>query len=76
MNEFKITSAKAVVIKSWISKLSHMGNDKILFHIKQILHRSCSNFSELWRKLLLNSPKKLSYGITFTNLKDKTVSQR
>jgi hypothetical protein len=53
-----------------------MRNDKILFHIKQILHRSSPNFSELWRKLLLNSPKKLSYGITFTNLKDKTVSQR
>ena len=53
-----------------------MRNDKILFHIKQILHRSSSNFSELWCKLLLNSPKKLSYGITFTNLKDKIVSQR
>uniref|UniRef100_A0A2P2L8Q9 Uncharacterized protein MANES_11G090000 n=1 Tax=Rhizophora mucronata TaxID=61149 RepID=A0A2P2L8Q9_RHIMU len=45
-----------------------MGNDKIFFHIEQILHRSCSYFSEFRCKLLLNCSKKLSNGITFACL--------
>lgn len=48
-----------------------MRNDKIFFHIKQILHRGGTNFPKLWCKLLLNSPKKLPYGIAFAYLNRK-----
>lgn len=45
-----------------------MRNNKIFFHIKQVLHWSSSNLSKLRGKLLLNSTKEFSYSVPFPDL--------